>query len=291
MTRVVAISAKKCGGKNTAANFLYGLAMYKSKLTNEFYVNENGKLVVQSEDKMGVFVTDWNEAPKDFGLKYEDWFDFMANNVWPLIKHYSFAEVLKRDICVNVLGLTNEQCFGTNEQKNTLTHLKWEDMPGVTTCGGFAFTEESFKIINNELSFYRDYVTREVGKLYYCESGFMTAREVMQYVGTEVFRKMYSNVWVDATVNLINKEGPALAVITDCRFPNEVEGIQKIGGKVIRLLRDPNNGKDQHKSETALDDFPFEKFDAVIDNSEMTIEEQNDAVYSKLKEWKFIIDD
>jgi hypothetical protein len=77
-------------------------------------------------------------------------------------------------------------------------------------------------------------------------------------------------------------------LFTDCRFPNEVEGVQSAGGKVIRFTRNPF--EDDHHSETALDEdkFDWKKFDWVLDNKEMTISEQNEAIYNKLVEWEFI---
>ena len=79
-----------------------------------------------------------------------------------------------------------------------------------------------------------------------------------------------------------------MAIVCDVRFPNEVEAIQKAGGKVLRLLRDVYEGQDQHSSETALDDYPLEKFDWVLDNKELTVAEQNDAVFQLLKEINWI---
>ena len=117
-------------------------------------------------------------------------------------------------------------------------------------------------------------------------SAKMTAREVMQYVGTDFFRRIYPQVWVESTIRKIQKESPNLAVVVDCRFENEVKGIQDVGGKVIRLSRNIFGDSDQHPSETALDNY--EGFDAVIDNAEMSIAEQNESIYNQLAEWGFI---
>ena len=65
-----------------------------------------------------------------------------------------------------------------------------------------------------------------------------------------------------------------------------VKGVQEAGGKVIRLSRNIFGDSDQHPSEIALDDY--EGFDATIDNSDMSISEQNEAVYNQLAEWEFI---
>ena len=97
---------------------------------------------------------------------------------------------------------------------------------------------------------------------------------------------MYPNVWVDSTIKRIKTENPELAVVVDCRFPNEVSGIKGAGGHVIRLTRNVFGEKDQHPSEIALDDF--KGFDLYIDNQDMSVSEQNEALYNILAEWGVI---
>jgi hypothetical protein len=152
---------------------------------------------------------------------------------------YNFADPLKTDICMNILGLSYDQCYGSDENKNTFTDCYWQDVR-------------------------------------------LTAREVMQFVGTDLFRKMKNDVWASATINKIKLEEPKLAIIADCRFPNEVEVIQNAGGLVIKLTRNPYSSN--HDSETALDPerYPTEKFDLVIENDHMTIGEQNKIIHQYL---------
>lgn len=151
------------------------------------------------------------------------------------IKIYNFADLLKNDVCMNILGLTYDQCYGTDDQKNELTNNYWD---------------------GNQL----------------------TAREVMQIIGTDIFRKMQLNVWADATLKRIEKEQPDLAIIADCRFPNEVEAVKNAKGTVIKLNRNPFNSN--HASETALDvkNFDNSKFDLVVFNQNLTIPQQTYAV-------------
>jgi hypothetical protein len=127
-------------------------------------------------------------------------------------KIYAFADVLK-EFAVDVLGLEHNQVYGTNEEKNSPTHLLWENMP--------------------------------TGH----NKGPMTAREVLQYFGSDICRKMYENIWFDACIRRIRKDNPELALISDVRFPNEIKGVQKEGGIVFGLPRDIVNGKDTHSSE------------------------------------------
>jgi hypothetical protein len=102
----------------------------------------------------------------------------------------------------------------------------------------------------------------------------LTAREVMQFVGTDVFRKMKNDVWASATINKISIEQPHIAVIADCRFPNEVQAVKDAGGMVIKLTRNPYNS--DHASEIALDpsNYDHSNFDLVLNNDDINIEQQ-----------------
>lgn len=268
MTNILAFSGRKQSGKNTAYNFLLGVTLLRLSVVR-------GKIEIKDDGKLWVSDLFGDEALAGIARFVEDRsekIDYFNNNyVYPFIRNYSFADLLKQTVCIDLLGLSWEQCYGTDDQKNSLTHLRWEDMPGVITN-------------KNNWSTYTAAI-QEWG-LKINEPGQMTAREVMQFTGTEIFRKMYHNVWAQSTVNRILKDESKFAVITDCRFPNEVEAVQKAGGKVIRFNRCPYPD-DDHDSETALDpvNYDWNNFDAVIDNSNMSISDQNGAVYKTLESW------
>ncbi len=142
----------------------------------------------------------------------------------------------------------------------------------------------------------------------------MDVRGCLQWFGTDVCRAKYPDIWVNAVnkkLNWIkgNYAEDVVILVGDVRFPNEVRAVQE-GGHVIRLLRNPHN--DQHESETALDVMtrsgalgpsftiaernplyrlvwaPEEGFDAIIDNCEMSIAEQNEAVWKLVTEQGWI---
>lgn len=171
--------------------------------------------------------------------------EFVSNvyigNLLGKIKIYNFADPLKQDICMSILGLTYHQCYGSDESKNETTRCYWPD------------TDKS-----------------------------MTAREVMQYIGTDVFRKLQKNVWADATIYKIQQEKYDFALIADCRFPNEVQAVKDAGGIVIKLTRNIYNS--DHPSETALDydNYDHKNFDLVIDNTNINISMQNKILYTFL---------
>lgn len=116
----------------------------------------------------------------------------------------------------------------------------------------------------------------------YWDGRQITAREVLQLVGTEMFRSLQKNVWSDATIRLIKKENPNLAIIADCRFPNEVEAIKNAGGLIIKLNRNPYHSS--HASEIALDaeNYDQQMFNLVINNSDLNISQQNRIIHTFL---------
>ena len=86
----------------------------------------------------------------------------------------------------------------------------------------------------------------------------LTPRFIMQKFATEVAREVHPGTWVMAWERLLKLEqsyGHTRFVVDDVRFPNEVEAIRKLGGKVWRVVRpgsDWLDGDDQHVSEQPL---------------------------------------
>jgi hypothetical protein len=66
----------------------------------------------------------------------------------------------------------------------------------------------------------------------------ITPRWVLQYFGTEVMRgQMYDGIWVDSCLGRYDGKD---TVISDTRFPNEVDQIRSRGGKIIRVKKGPD---------------------------------------------------
>ena len=110
----------------------------------------------------------------------------------------------------------------------------------------------------------------------------MTAREFLQYLGTDIMRKIKDSVWVDCTIKLIKHEDPSIAVVPDVRFPNEVKAIHDAGGIVIRLDRNILNSSHQCESALDEDNYSWDNFDYVISNCNMTVSELNDVIKDKM---------
>ncbi len=94
-----------------------------------------------------------------------------------------------------------------------------------------------------------------------------TPRQVLQFVGTDLFRNhthelmpnIGKDIWIQVVkrkiMNKMKKNPNACFVITDARFHNEVDIVKQLGGTVIKLKR--NTGcQDNHESETLIDSLP-----------------------------------
>ncbi|MQF98476.1 MAG: hypothetical protein FI729_02965 [SAR202 cluster bacterium] len=246
MARILGISGKKQSGKNTTANYIHGNILKELNLARDFYIEEDtGTLVIETRDSTGRY--GWGEF--DVCRKDTSFVQYAEREIWPYVKMYSFADGLK-NLCVEFFGLKPDQVYGTDERKNEkIPHLLWENMPS--------------------------------GKN---KKGPMTAREFMQFFGTDIMRSMHGTVHVDHAISRIKAEGSALSIIADVRFPNEVKSIQEAGGKVIRLTRQTSD--DCHASECGLDkeNFDWSNFDAVVENDKPLNEclTMYDEVYNNL---------
>lgn len=65
----------------------------------------------------------------------------------------------------------------------------------------------------------------------------LTPRWILQYWGTEVCRKSFhDDIWVASLENKLRQSKDNI-VISDCRFPNEVNTIRNSGGKIVWVQR------------------------------------------------------
>lgn len=98
----------------------------------------------------------------------------------------------------------------------------------------------------------------------------LTPRQVLQFVGTNMFRDHMSELhdnfgndfWLLCARNTMEKifkeDETAKFVISDVRFPNEVEMIKQMGGIVLRVSRPSllsNKNNDTHISELLIDEL------------------------------------
>lgn len=205
----------------------------------------------------------------------------------------SFADTLKQ-FCIDILGLSIQQCYGSDDDKNTLTTYKWEHIEEFLRwkfgshqmyCvkdGNIDYFNKRTVDVTRDVYYTNDY--GEGGGTTGYKTGYMTGREVMQLFGTDLIRDNFGNVWAKSTIRRIKNSGKFLCLISDNRFPDEANCVlDESYGHVIRLTRSISDNADEHDSERSLDAFDWNRNNCyVINNKDMTIEEQNIEVESVL---------
>ncbi len=268
MTQIIGFAGKKQSGKNTCCNFIVMLKLIENGVCRKAKLGDDGLIYVS--DVFGESSTDEEYMPfKDPHVHVGALLKDMGE-----VKIYAMADGLK-EMAMGYFGLSYESVYGTDEQKNQLQeHLLWENMPGVCT------NEKFFVFMQSKME--HDLALDEEDadyKLIYHEPGPMTAREFLQFLGTDIMRKMFQDVWLTKCMSRIKKDKPKIALVCDVRFDNEFAGIYKEGGIVLGLTKDIGSG-DNHSSENV----DLTKASKIIDNKNISIKEQNKLVYLALKE-------
>ena len=207
--------------------------------------------------------------------------DYLISKGW---HELSFARNLK-EMCIKGFGLTSEQVYDQ------------------------AFKNEEFRygpiqLDVNHLRFIQDWImfkTDEVGVDYFGFKKsllryiinsdkkilFRTPREVLQFVGTEICRKCYSETYhIDVVLNEIQeitKKDKSSICISDARFINEREFVTSLGGLNIHIFdvnkeKKASVGIEGHDSENEI---MKGNYDFVIENDKT---EGKDALFKKLEE-------
>lgn len=246
----VVFSGKKASGKSSAGKFVVAEYLNFIEGKQMYSVAQKGKEAFLLKNKKDIIYIDKPGVDQDhYSEKYS-------------VKMYSFADPLKV-FCINVLGLEIAQCYGSDDDKNSPTHIMWEDMP-------------------IEVREKHSRPRRGSGGMKPA-SGFMTAREVMQVFGTDICRKIDTNCWARGLYSIIKKDDYKLSVVPDARFPNEITLGTESDAKVVRLLLDPYH--DDHESECALDDFPLGEYTKIVDNQKIKMVECHKVLVDDLRKW------
>ena len=221
-----------------------------------------------------------------------------------------FADKLKDIVCL-LIGCTREQ-LEDREFKSKELGKEWDKFVVRETMGSLPIEYLKIKGIFNTLEEAESFCKKSPHYFTLVES--LTPRKLLQLLGTECGRDIiHNNIWVNAlmsryppkeVINAINKTTDGSYgvkqpnwIITDVRFPNELQAVKDRGGITIRIIRPDfiENAltgekfpvkvhRQEHESETALDNY---KFDYEIQNNG-TIAELIDKVEVILKQEKII---
>lgn len=196
----------------------------------------------------------------------------------------ALADWMKR-FTISVFRFSEEDVFGPSEYRVLEYAYLPRDWTALLIRAGVSFFSflslfENYTVRTNEiLSAYVSFFSQ-------FDPAYITPRDVLQKMGTELGRTLENDVWVKEVGKVLlwlkkerftynssrglflnpKEEETETAVVPDVRFPNEVEMIHEHGGKVFWIdasKRIPPSG-DLHASETSLG---AEGCDEIINNN------------------------
>lgn len=88
----------------------------------------------------------------------------------------------------------------------------------------------------------------------------LTPRWVLQNIGTNVLRDCFhKDIWLASIENKIKNISNKNIVISDCRFPNEIEFFKSLGATMIYISRN-DSFSGTHASESSLSETAFDYY-------------------------------
>lgn len=256
---LIGISGKIGSGKDTVCSIIQWL-------TNpRIHTDPN---IVSGEDSIVSY--------QSFESWQEEW---KTKDVWTnKFTRKKYAGILKDFVCL-ATNCTREQLEDI-DFKNQELGPEWNRYVIVSRTGNGMHLK-----INNYPMYFtsKEEALRVAEDIYPVETIVMTRRLMLQLMGTEAMRdNVHPNFWVNAlfasyTPVVEERRGDDNSwmnypnwIITDMRFPNEMQAIKERGGITIRIQRDVDSSnrpiirENEHLSETALDNA---EFDYIIDNN------------------------
>lgn len=267
-TKIIAVSGRGGSGKSSLGKWLVGYSMaclgiikgpphFDLRYDNLYIYDLFG-----DKNFEGIF---------DHRIGTDDMNNFLKENLNDYLMCFAFADELKK-ICVNQFGIEPRLIYGTQADKNELTHLMWENMPSV--CTDKKIYRAAIEAVPELKKF-----------LVYHAPGPMTSREFQQFLGTNIFRRADLDCHARSVLQKIVDNEPIIAFIDDQRFLNEVDMVKQYNGISIRLTRKSND--DNHQSESELDNY--DGFDYVIDNQDYTTDQLCQEFYEILKKEGLVV--
>ena len=210
---------------------------------------------------------------------------FLNRSLYPgKWKNRKWADKLKDIVCL-LLNCTREQ-LEDREFKERELGPEWE-VTKYFICdsnGNVVFTSFYEDVAKTEYDYYDSISSEKIH--YYDEVITLTPRLLLQLIGTDCMRNMiHPNIWVNSllsdykekSINIPFGSGTRSEkhypnwIISDTRFPNELEAVKKEKGLLIKIVRyytltgAESNPNKLHYSETALD--YFQSWDYIIVNN------------------------
>lgn len=197
--------------------------------------------------------------------------EFLSSFLGKECHQLSFADPIKK-VAQTWLGMTSDHTDGFLKETPCRFLVQPPDVLKaslkkhalIKTPSGYASIEELYGKITTKCFKHFEIDLK-------CDTLLISPRAFMQQFGTEVCRSLWEPIWVDVMRNkCLMLSGSKL--ITDLRFPNELEFCRSTGFVVVHVERNELRNQDTHVSEKSLEKS---QHDYVLEN--------NGTVYDLLK--------
>jgi len=244
--KTILIGGSKESGKTTTATAIYGYHLVSvGAIPNAIYDTEGRMSIIYNEERNEGIIFNIDNTDEEF-------VNWKNANCSKYVSHVSFADELK-NTCSRQFGLDISKLKGSNDQKNELTHIKWANIAKLLSGAR-----------KNEL--------KKIGKL----DQFMTHREFMEVLGTEIFREIDPLCHINSAKSKLAAQNCQIGIIPDLRFENELVEFENDPNIIkIRLLR--NIHQSEAKSENGLGGVDNSRFDLVVP-ADLNVTERNQLV-------------
>ena len=238
-------------GKTTSCTAFYGYYLTSLGIIPNANFDESGRMSVIYNKKTneGIYFDIDDDSPSMI--------EFKQKNIWPHIKHVSFADALKESI-IKLFGVKRELIYGSNDDKNTFTNIQWDD---------------AFPFLTQERAI----------KLEHKSGTNLTIRELCQVFGTDICRAFDSDCHLKSAVNALAIDKPSIGFCPDGRFDNEFLFFDKPEAKsllrntkVWRVKFTRNSSTHNPPGEQGLPEIDESLYDLVIHNKVLTVLEKNE---------------
>ena len=261
---ILSISGKIGSGKDTVGNILQIL------IDMPHFSN---KAVIEYLDK------------KDINYSYEN---------------KKFADKLKDIVCI-LIGCTREQLEDRDFKEKELGE-EWIRYSISNGFWGYSDNNPSHKMMDSKQCTKEEYEEEVKINWQTAYKTVYTPRLLLQHIGTELFRnQIIDGIWVNALMSEYKPKEELVGttpeniqwgevypnwIITDTRFPNELQAVKDKGGINIRVNR-PKERELILRNATSIIDTrktlePEHKSETVLDNAEFDYTIENDGTLDEL---------
>ena len=251
MKHVILFVGSLQSGKTTSAAAIYGYHLTQLGLIPNCSFDENGRMsiIYDKNTNTGIYL--------DIDTEDQQIIDFMKQNFWGHVRHFSFATQLKESI-INLFSIDRKALYGSNDDKNKETHLLWDNVLPMLSPERY------------------DQLKHNSGKK-------MTGRQIMQIFGTDICRAMDKSCHIRSAFTAAKEANPDIAIFPDGRFEDEFEYFENLKKAqseykvwLIKLKRMKIKSDDPMEQGAA--GIKDSRYDLVINNENMTTLDKNEKL-------------